>query len=57
VFFEPDLAVVRIEEYGHNIGRIKVSDLVVLLQLQLANVEACHEVGATRLTPSFFKVV
>jgi hypothetical protein len=30
VLFEPKLAVVRIKEYGYNIGRIKVSLLVVL---------------------------
>jgi hypothetical protein len=35
VLFEPKLAVVRIEEYGHNIGRIKVSLLVVLPEFLL----------------------
>jgi hypothetical protein len=30
VLFEPKLVVVRIKEYGHNIGWIKVSLLVVL---------------------------
>ena len=57
MFLKPDLAVVRIEEHGHNIGRIEISNLIILLQLQPANVKACHEVGAARLTPSFFKVV
>jgi hypothetical protein len=57
VFFELDLAVVRIKEHSHNIGRIEVSDLVVLFQLQPANIEACHGLGAPRLTPSFFKMV
>jgi hypothetical protein len=57
VLFEPDLAVVRIEEHSQNIRRIEVGDGVVLLQLQLTNVEAGHKEWTTRLTPSFFKVV
>jgi hypothetical protein len=35
VLFEPKLAVVRIKEYSHNIGRIKVSLLVVLPEFLL----------------------
>ena len=57
MFLKPYLAVVRIEEHGYNIGQIEVSNLIILLQLQPANVEAYHEVGAARLAPSFFKVV
>lgn len=30
VVFQPRVAVVRIEEHGHNIGRIEVGDLVIL---------------------------
>jgi hypothetical protein len=43
VLFEPDLAVVRIEEHSQNIRRIEVGDGVVLLQLQLTNVKAGHK--------------
>lgn len=39
MLLEPDIAVVRIKEYGYNIRQIKVSDLVVLSQLQPANVD------------------
>jgi hypothetical protein len=57
MLFEPDLAVVRIEEYCHNISRIEVSNPVVLFQLHPAKIEACHKEGSSRLTPSLFKVV
>lgn len=57
MLFEPDLAVVRIEECYYNISRIEVSNPVVLLQLHLAKIEGCHKEGSPRLTPSLFKVV
>jgi hypothetical protein len=49
VLFKPKLAVVRIEEYGHNIGRIKVSLLVVLPKFLLPYVQTRHKVTRARL--------
>jgi hypothetical protein len=49
VLFEPKLAVVRIEEYSYNIGRIKVSLLVVLPEFLLTYVQTRHKVTRARL--------
>jgi hypothetical protein len=43
VLFEPDLAVVRIKEYGYEICRIKVGDSVILLYLQLTKIKVGHK--------------
>jgi hypothetical protein len=49
VLFEPKLAVVRIKEYGHNIGRIEVSLLVVLPEFLPPYVQTRHRVTRARL--------
>ena len=57
MLFKPDLTVVRIKEYGHDIYRIEVGDGVILLYLQLTKIEAGHKEWTTRLAPSIFEVV
>jgi hypothetical protein len=57
VIFELDVAVVRIKEYGHNVGWVEICNLVVLPQLQLANVKGCHKVLTTRLLPPSLEMV
>jgi hypothetical protein len=49
VIFEPELAVVRIEEHSYNVGRIQVSFLVVLPEFLLPYVQAYYEVTRARL--------
>jgi hypothetical protein len=49
MFFEPKLAVVRIEEYGHNVSRIQVSFAVVFDKLLPSNIQASHKVSRSRL--------
>ena len=57
MLLEPDVTVVRIKEYGYNIRRIKVSDLVVLSQLQPADVNARVIVSSAAMRSSSLKVV
>lgn len=57
MLLELDVTVVRIKEYGHNIRRIKVGDLIVLSQLQLANVDARVVVSSAAMRSSSLKVV
>jgi hypothetical protein len=49
--------IVRIEEYGYNIGRSEVGLLVVLAELHLSNIKGCHKVSCARLAPLCLKMV
>jgi hypothetical protein len=49
--------IVRIEEYGYNIGRSKVGLLVVLAELHLSNIKGCYKVSCARLAPPRLKMV
>jgi hypothetical protein len=57
MLLKPAVPIVRIEEYGYNIGRSEVGLLVVLTELHLSNIKGCHKVSCARLAPLRLKIV
>jgi hypothetical protein len=55
--FELAVLIVRIKEHSHNVGRSEICLLVVLVELHPSNIEACHKVAYTRLTPPSLKAM
>jgi hypothetical protein len=57
MLLKPAVPIVRIEEYGHNIGRSEVGLLVVLTELHLSNIKGYYKVSYARLAPPRLKMV
>jgi hypothetical protein len=55
--FEPAVFIVRIKEHSHNIGQSKICLLVVLAELHLSNIKACHKVTCARLALPSLKII
>jgi hypothetical protein len=57
MLLKPAVPIVRIKEYGHNIGRSEVGLLVILAELHLSNIKGCYKVSCARLAPPRLKMV
>jgi hypothetical protein len=57
MLLKPAVPIVRIKEYGYNIGRSKVGLLVVLTELYLSNIKGYYKVSYTRLAPPRLEIV
>jgi hypothetical protein len=57
MLLKPAIPIVRIKEYGYNIGRSEVGLLVVLTELHLSDIKGCYKVSCARLAQPHLKIV